>query len=94
VKKDGLPEKAKKIFDELKFDFNVIFEERDAIGKRYTRQDLIGTPFCIVVDYQTMDDDTVTIRERDSMEQRRVKISELRGIIGEAVSFKTIFEKL
>jgi glycyl-tRNA synthetase len=94
VKKDGLSEKAKTIFDDLKFDFNVIFEERDAIGKRYTRQDLIGTPFCIAVDYQTMEDNTVTIRERDSMNQRRVAITELRGIIGEAVSFKTIFEKL
>jgi glycyl-tRNA synthetase len=94
VKKDSLPEKAKKIFDDLKFDFNVIFEERDAIGKRYTRQDLIGTPFCIVVDYQTMEDNTVTIRERDSMEQRRVPITELQGIIAAAVSFKTIFEKL
>jgi glycyl-tRNA synthetase len=94
VKKDGLPEKAKKIFDDLKYDFNLIFEERDTIGKRYTRQDLIGTPFCIVVDYQTMEDNTVTIRERDSMEQRRVAISELKGIIGEAVSFKTIFQKL
>ncbi|MFL5729923.1 MAG: glycine--tRNA ligase [Cytophagaceae bacterium] len=94
VKKDGLSEKAKGIFEELKYDFNVIFEERDAIGKRYTRQDLIGTPFCIAVDYQTMEDNTVTIRERDSMTQRRVQISELRDIIGEAVSFKKIFEKL
>lgn len=94
VRKDGLAEKAQEIFDDLKFDFNVIYEERDAIGKRYTRQDLIGTPFCIAVDYQTMEDNTVTVRERDSREQKRMHISELRQYIGDAVSFKRIFEKL
>jgi glycyl-tRNA synthetase len=94
VRKDGLPEKALQIFDELKFDFNVIYEERDAIGKRYTRQDLIGTPYCIAVDYETLENDTVTIRDRDTREQQRVPISELSTIIGDAVSFKRIFEKL
>lgn len=94
VRKDGLPEKAQQIFDDLKFDFNVIYEERDAIGKRYTRQDLIGTPFCIAVDYETLENETVTIRNRDSREQQRVHISELRSIIGEAVSFKRVFENL
>jgi len=94
VRKDGLPEKAQQIFDELKFDFNVIYEERDAIGKRYTRQDLIGTPFCIAVDYETLENNTVTIRDRDTREQQRVPISELSRIIGDAVSVKRIFEKL
>ena len=94
VKKDGLPEKAQQIFDDLKYDFNVIMEERDAIGKRYTRQDLIGTPYCIAVDYETLENETVTIRDRDTREQQRVPISELRRIIGDAVSYKRIFEKL
>ncbi|MBK0403579.1 glycine--tRNA ligase [Adhaeribacter sp. BT258] len=94
VRKDGLPEKAMEIFDDLKYDFNMIYEERDAIGKRYTRQDLIGTPFCIAVDYQTMEDNTVTVRERDTREQKRMNISELRQYIGDAVSMKRIFEAL
>lgn len=94
VKKDGLPEKAMQIFDDLKLDFNMIYEERDAIGKRYTRQDLIGTPFCIAVDYETLENDTVTVRERDSRTQKRMAISELRKYIGDAVSFKRVFEKL
>lgn len=94
VKRDGLPEKAQAIFNTLKYDFNLIYEERDSIGRRYTRQDLIGTPFCIAVDYETMENDTVTIRYRDTMEQERVKIEELADKIGAAVSFKRIFEKL
>lgn len=94
VKKDGLPEKAMEIFNDLRFDFNMIYEERDAIGKRYTRQDLIGTPFCIAVDYETLENNTVTVRERDSREQKRMPISELRQYIGDAVSFKRIFEQL
>ena len=94
VKKDGLPEKGRQIFDMLKYDFNLIYEEQQSIGKRYTRQDLIGTPFCIAVDYETMENDTVTIRHRDTMAQERVHISELKEKIGEAVSVKRIFEKL
>ena len=94
VRKDGMPEKAEEIFNALRYDFRVIMEERDAIGKRYTRQDLIGTPFCIVVDGQTLEDDTVTVRHRDSREQTRMPISELRAYIGEAVSFSRLFEKL
>ncbi|WP_026462381.1 glycine--tRNA ligase [Adhaeribacter aquaticus] len=94
VRKDGLPEKAQQIFDDLKYDFNIIYEERDAIGKRYTRQDLIGTPYCIAVDYESLENNTVTIRDRDTREQQRVPISQLRQIIGDAVSFKRIFEKL
>ena len=94
TKKDGLPEKATEIFDSLKYDFNMIYEERDSIGKRYTRQDLIGTPFCVAVDHQTLEDNTVTVRDRDSREQVRMPISELKGYIEKAVSFKSIFEKL
>ena len=94
IKKDGLPEKAKEIFDDLKYDFNLIYEESQSIGKRYTRQDLIGTPFCIAVDHQTLEDDTVTIRYRDTTEQERLKISELRNRILKETSFRNIFEKL
>lgn len=94
TKKDGLPEKAEEVVNALKYDFNIIYEERDSIGKRYTRQDLIGTPFCIAVDHQTLEDNTVTIRHRDTTVQERVLISELNERIGREVSFKRIFEKL
>ena len=94
VKKDGLPEKAREIIDDLKFDFNCMYDEKDSIGKRYRRMDAVGTPFCVTVDHQTMEDNTVTIRYRDTMEQDRVEISKLRGIIAEAVSMKGLFAKL
>jgi glycyl-tRNA synthetase len=94
VKKDGLPEKAREIIDNLKFDFNCQYDEKDSIGKRYRRQDAIGTPFCVTVDHQTTQDNTVTIRHRDSMEQERVDIAELGKIIGEKVSMRKLFEKL
>jgi glycyl-tRNA synthetase len=87
LKKDGLPEKALEILDELKFDFNCQYDEKDAIGRRYRRQDAIGTPFCVTIDHQTLEDHTVTIRERDSMEQERVAVSALQGIIEQKVSF-------
>jgi len=88
VKKDGLPEIAKKIVEDLKWDFYVSYDEKDAIGRRYRRQDAIGTPFCITVDHATLNDNTVTIRYRDSMKQERVKIKELRSIIKNKVSIK------
>ncbi len=94
VRKDGLPEKAQEIVKDLKKDFRVFYEERDAIGKRYTRQDLIGTPFCVAVDYQTLEDNTVTIRHRDSTAQERVPIAELRTKIGYEVSEQRILELL
>jgi glycyl-tRNA synthetase len=94
VRKDGLPEKAEEIFQALRYEFRLVLEEKDAIGKRYTRQDLIGTPFCIAVDHQTLEDDTVTVRHRDSREQTRMPIAELRSYIGEAVSLSRIFERL
>ena len=94
TKKDGLPEKAMEIYNELKYDIKVTYEDKDSIGKRYTRNDLIGTPFCIAVDHQTLEDNTVTIRHRDTMEQERVPISELRLRIRKETSWKTILEKV
>lgn len=94
TKKDGLPEKAQEIFNQLRFDVPTIYEEKDSMGKRYTRQDLIGTPFCITIDHQTLEDNTVTIRHRDTMEQERVPADELVGRITYATSFKRIFEQL
>ena len=83
TKKDGLPDKAREIMDGLKLQYNCQYDEKDAIGKRYRRQDAIGTPFALTVDHQTLEDDTVTIRERDSMEQERIKIEELAGRIAQ-----------
>ncbi|PLX05025.1 MAG: glycine--tRNA ligase [Marinilabiliales bacterium] len=83
--KDGLPEKAREIMDELKYQFYCYYEEKDSIGKRYRRQDAIGTPFCITVDHDTLKDNTVTIRHRDTMKQERVQISSLIEIIGEKI---------
>jgi glycyl-tRNA synthetase len=88
VKKDGLPEIAHAIIEELKWDFNVTYDEKDAVGRRYRRQDALGTPFCITVDHQTVEDNTVTIRHRDSMKQDRVAISELKNIIENEVAMK------
>lgn len=90
VKKDGLPEKAREIINMLKFDYTCSYEEKDAIGKRYRRQDAIGTPFCVTVDYESMDDNTVTLRYRDSMEQKRVAIADLPGILAEEISWKKV----
>jgi glycyl-tRNA synthetase len=94
LKKDGLPEIARKIMEDLKWDFNVDYDEKDAVGRRYRRQDAVGTPFCITVDHETLTDDTVTIRYRDTMAQKRVKISELRDIIKEEVDFKKWLMKM
>jgi glycyl-tRNA synthetase len=90
VKKDGLPEKARAIIDELKFDYNCFYEEKDTIGKRYRRQDAIGTPYCITVDYDSLKDDTVTIRYRDSMQQERIPISRIREILKEEMDWKKL----
>jgi len=94
LKKDGLPEKARELLNDLKYDFNCQYDEKDAIGKRYRRQDAIGTPYCITIDHQTLEDNTVTIRERDSMEQERVAIEKVHGIIKERVSFRNLIKKL
>lgn len=81
VKKDGMPEKAREVIDSLKSEFMCQYDEKDAIGRRYRRQDAIGTPYCITVDHQTLEDNTVTIRERDSMKQDRISIDEIGDII-------------
>ncbi|MRI63125.1 glycine--tRNA ligase [Ornithobacterium rhinotracheale] len=94
VKKDGLPELAQKIVDELSFDFNVEYDEKDSIGKRYRRHDAIGTPLCITIDHDSLEDNAVTIRDRDTMEQQRVKIDELSSILDQKVSMKSLLKKL
>ncbi len=94
MKKDGLPELARKIMDDFKFEFNCFYEEKDAIGKRYRRQDAIGTPFCITVDHESLSDQTVTIRHRDTMFQERVKISALKDIIAPQVSMNNLLKNL
>ena len=85
-KKDGLPEKAREIMRPLQVDFNCQFEEKDSIGKRYRRQDAIGTPYCITVDHQTLEDNTVTFRDRDSMNQERIPVEKLHSFIAEKVN--------
>jgi glycyl-tRNA synthetase len=94
VKKDGLPEIAVKIVHDLKFDFNCQYDDKDSIGRRYRRQDAIGTPYCITIDHQTLEDKSVTIRYRDSMQQERVKIEQLKDIISEKVSIQSLLKKL
>jgi glycyl-tRNA synthetase len=94
VKKDGLPEVAREIIDDLKFDFKCQYDEKDSIGKRYRRQDAVGTPFCVTVDHQTLEDKTVTIRYRDSMQQDRIAIDQLRQVVSDRVNMKELFKKL
>lgn len=94
VKKDGLPEVALEIIDDLKWDFNVIYDEKDAVGRRYRRQDANGTPFCITVDHQTLEDRTVTIRHRDTMDQQRVAINDLKSIIHKEVDMRSWLMKM
>ena len=94
VKKDGLPEKAEEIMNSLKFDFRCQYDEKDSIGKRYRRQDAIGTPFCITIDHDTLNDNCVTIRFRDTMLQERVSIDKLHDIISEKISMKSLFKKI
>jgi len=94
TKKEGLPDRARTIVDELKFDFNCQYEEKDSIGKRYRRQDAIGTPYCITVDHQTLEDDTVTIRYRDTMEQERLGINSLKETIKEKVDISKLLKQL
>jgi glycyl-tRNA synthetase len=94
TKKDGLPEKAREIMDHMKYDFNCQYEEKDSIGKRYRRQDAIGTPFCITIDHQTLEDNTVTIRDRDTLKQDRVATEKLPAIRGDKVSLRKLLESL
>ncbi len=88
MKKDGLAEKAREVMDELKYDFMCAYEEKDAIGRRYRRQDAIGTPFCITIDHQTLEDNTVTIRERDTMQQERIHVDEVKKVVSEKIRYR------
>ncbi len=90
TKKDNLPEKAKEILNSLQTDFTCNYEEKDSIGKRYRRQDAIGTPFCVTVDHETLENNTITLRNRDDMTQERVKISDLKSIISEKTSISNL----
>ena len=94
LKKDELPELALEIFNDLKYDFTVTYDEKDAIGRRYRRQDAVGTPFCITVDHQSKEDGTVTIRHRDTMEQQRLPISSLKDFLIKEVDMNQWLRKL
>ena len=85
IKKDGLPEIAKEIQEKLKLKFNTIYDEKDAVGRRYRRQDAIGTPYCVTVDHQTLEDNSVTIRHRDTMKQERISIDELEKFLSSSL---------
>ncbi len=94
LKKDGLPELSESIMNSLKFDFNLAYDEKDTIGKRYRRHDAIGTPFCITVDHQSIEDKTVTIRYRDTMKQSRIKIDELKSFLDQHVGIQNLLKNL
>ena len=94
LKKDGLPEKARDVVNALKFDHMVQYDEKDAIGKRYRRQDAAGTPLCVTVDHQTLEDHTLTVRFRDTMKQIRIPMDELNGLVAQKASLSAQFSKL
>jgi glycyl-tRNA synthetase len=90
TKKDGLPEVARQLMNDLKLDYTCFYEEKDAIGKRYRRQDALGTPFCITIDHESLENQTVTIRYRDTMKQERISIEKIREILSEEISWKKL----
>ena len=94
LKKDGLPEYARKIMNEFSHEINLVYDEKDAIGRRYRRQDAIGTPYCITIDHQTIEDDSFTIRDRDSMDQKRISIEDLKSIVESELTLKSLLKKL
>ena len=94
LKKDGLPEYARKVMNEFSHEINLVYDEKDAIGRRYRRQDAIGTPYCITIDHQTIEDDSFTIRDRDSMEQTRINIEDLKSIVDSELTLKSLLKKL
>ncbi len=94
LKKDGLPEKAKEILAELQFQFNCQYDDKDAIGKRYRRQDAIGTPFCVTIDHESLNDGMVTIRDRDDLSQERVSIQSIQSKIAEKTAIESLLRKL
>ena len=81
----GLEDMAKEIKEKLKLKFSTTYDDKDAIGRRYRRQDAIGTPYCITVDHQTLDDNTITVRDRDSMKQERIKIETLEHFLNNSL---------
>ena len=94
LKKDRLPEYTTKIMKDFKHKINIVYDEKDAIGRRYRRQDAIGTPYCITIDHQTLKDDTFTLRDRDSMEQKRIKINQLKKIVEDELTLKSLLKNL
>ena len=94
TKKDGMPEKAREIMKSLRINFNCQYEEKDSIGKRYRRQDAIGTPFCITIDHQTLEDDTITLRDRDTMQQKRISIAQIHRIISEKIDINNFVNQI
>ncbi len=94
LNKDGLPEKAREVFEMLRYDHETLYENRGAIGKNYTRMDMIGTPYCVTIDHQTLEDNTITLRDRDTTDQVRINIVDLPAIVEEKVSLKNILKKL
>ena len=94
LRKDGLPEYTIKLMKEFKHEINIIYDEKDAIGRRYRRQDAIGTPYCITIDHQTLEDDTFTLRDRDSMDQKRIKIDQLKKIVEDELTLKSLLKNL
>ena len=94
LRKDGLPEYTIKLMKEFKHEINIVYDEKDAIGRRYRRQDAIGTPYCITIDHQTLEDDTFTLRDRDSMEQKRIKIDQLKKIVEDELKLKSLLKNL
>ena len=94
VKKDGLPELAREIMSSLKYEYNCQYDEKDSIGKRYRRQDAIGTPLCVTIDHDSLNDRCVTLRDRDTMQQERVPIEKLAEIVDKKVNLKYLLEKV
>ena len=94
LRKDGLPEYTIKLMKEFKHEINIAYDEKDAIGRRYRRQDAIGTPYCITIDHQTLEDDTFTLRDRDSMDQKRIKIDQLKKIVEDELTLKSLLKSL
>jgi len=91
---EALTQKARAIFNEIKYSFNCQYDEKDAIGRRYRRQDQLGTPYCITIDEQTIEDNTVTIRERDSMQQERIDVTMVEKIVSERVDIRNLLKQL
>ena len=92
VKKDGLPELARRVFAALRCDYQLVYDDKDSIGKRYRRQDALGTPFCITIDHESLQNQTVTLRDRDSMQQERIAITELPARLASSLSWSRLLE--